>query len=337
MTLRHSHVYLSLGLCALLLLLGLCLWASLTLGAKPIPLAALWRHFSPEHVPNYDDLVINTRKARTLAAVLVGVALALSGTLIQGVLRNPLGDPGLLGIHAGASAVIVTAAMVPALAALPTFWPALLGAVLAMMFFYALGAARGQTHPAHLVLVGAALNACLFAYSQAIVVLNPDVLDHYRYWVIGALTQLTTAQLYGYLPYFGVALCLSILVAPALNVMIFQERTAASLGVNVGHIRLWALLAALMLAALATAIAGPIGFIGLATPHLARVVCRNDFRWLLPYCLLLGPILLLLSDIAARLLLAPAELLVGTLTAFIGGPLLYVLAKRKMGVAYGPH
>lgn len=334
---RHPHLYLSLGFFVLLLLLGLCLWVSLTLGAKPIPLEALWRHFSPEHVPNYDDLVINTRKARTLAAVLVGVALALSGTLIQGVLRNPLGDPGLLGINAGASAVIVTAAMVPALAQMSAFWPALLGALLAMAFFYALGAGRGQTHPAHLVLVGAALNACLFAYSQAIVVLNPAVLDHYRYWVIGALTQTTTAQLYLFLPYFGVALCLSIMVAPALNVMIFQERTATSLGANVGRIRLLALLAALLLAALATAIAGPIGFIGLATPHLARVACRNDFRWLFPYCFILGPILLLLSDIAARLLVAPAELLVGTLTAFVGGPLLYALAKRKTGVAYGPH
>ncbi len=337
MTHRHAHVYLSLGFCTLLLLLGLCLWASLTLGAKPIPLSALWAHFTPHHVPNYDDLVINTRKARTMAAVLVGAALALSGALIQGVLRNPLGDPGLLGIHAGASAVIVTATMVPALAHLSSFWPALLGALLAMAFFYLLGAGRRQTSPAHLILVGAALNACLFAYSQAVVVLNPAVLDHYRYWVIGALTQLSTAQLYDFLPYFGVALGMSIMVAPALNVMIFQERTAASLGVNVGRIRLWALIAALVMAALATAIAGPIGFIGLATPHLARVACRHDFRWLLPYCLLLGPILLLLADIAARLMVAPAELLVGTLTAFIGGPLLYALAKRKMGGPYGPH
>lgn len=160
------------GWIGLLLLALLCIFASLTLGAKPLPLSAVWHYFSADD-RNYNDLVIDARLPRTLIGLMAGAALALSGAVTQGLLRNPLGDPGLLGVNAGASAIIVSFAFFPALAAIPRFWPALIGAALATLLFYLLGGGRNNSNPTRLVLIGAAINACLFAYVQGVVLLHP--------------------------------------------------------------------------------------------------------------------------------------------------------------------
>ncbi|CNK18642.1 FecCD family ABC transporter permease [Yersinia aldovae] len=324
------------GWIGLLLLALLCIFASLTLGAKPLPLSAVWHYFSADD-RNYNDLVIDARLPRTLIGLMAGAALALSGAVTQGLLRNPLGDPGLLGVNAGASAIIVSFAFFPALAAIPRFWPALIGAALATLLFYLLGGGRNNSNPTRLVLIGAAINACLFAYVQGVVLLHPAVLENYRFWVLGSLSGMSMTAMLPVVPYFIGGLALVLAIAPSLNIMVFGENIATTLGANTIQTRWMALIGATMLAAGATALAGPITFIGLAAPHLVRAMIGSDFRWLLPYSLLVGPILLLTADIIARVIIAPGEVMVGVITAAVGGPLLYAVANRKKGFADASH
>jgi iron complex transport system permease protein len=324
------------GWIGLLLLALLCIFASLTLGAKPLPLSAVWHYFSADD-RNYNDLVIDARLPRTLIGLMTGAALALSGAVTQGLLRNPLGDPGLLGVNAGASAIIVSFAFFPALAAIPRFWPALIGAALATLLFYLLGDGRNNSNPTRLVLIGAAINACLFAYVQGVVLLHPAVLENYRFWVLGSLSGMSMTAMLPVVPYFIGGLALVLAIAPSLNIMVFGENIATVLGANTVQTRWMALIGATMLAAGATALAGPITFIGLAAPHLVRAMIGSDFRWLLPYSLLVGAILLLTADIIARVIIAPGEVMVGVITAAVGGPLLYAVANRKKGFADASH
>ncbi|ANI28990.1 iron ABC transporter permease [Yersinia entomophaga] len=324
------------GWVGLLLLTLLCIVASLTLGAKPLPLSAVWHYFSADD-RNYHDLVIEARLPRTLIGLMAGAALALSGAVTQGLLRNPLGDPGLLGVNAGASAIIVSFAFFPALAAISRFWPALIGAALATLLFYLLSGGKPNSNPTRLVLIGAAINACLFAYVQGVVLLHPAVLENYRFWVLGSLSGMSMMAMLPVVPYFIGGLALVLAIAPSLNIMVFGENIATALGANTVQIRLLALIGATMLAAAATALAGPIAFIGLAAPHLVRAMIGSDFRWLLPYSLLVGPILLLTADIIARVIIAPGEVMVGVITAAVGGPLLYAVANRKKGFADASH
>ncbi|WP_146136378.1 iron chelate uptake ABC transporter family permease subunit, partial [Yersinia pseudotuberculosis] len=190
-TVQQLRKYRILGWIGLLLLTLMCVLVSLTLGAKTLPISAIWHYIEMYYINmpaahiSHNDLVIDARIPRTLIGLLAGAALALSGAVTQGLLRNPLGDPGLLGVNAGASAIIVSFAFFPALAAIPHFWPALLGAALATLLFYLLGGGQRNTHSVRLVLTGAAINACLFAYVQGVVLLNPAVLENYRFWIMG--------------------------------------------------------------------------------------------------------------------------------------------------------
>lgn len=325
------------GLLALLLLMLLCALASLIYGTKTLPLAAVWNHFINDSSNSYNDLVINARETRTLTGLIVGAALAVSGAVSQGLLRNPLGEPGLLGVNAGASAIIVSFSLIPTLATIPRLWPALIGAILATLLFYLLGGGQRNSNPARLVLTGAAINACLFAFVQSITLLNPNLLESYRFWMIGSLIGLPMQDIITIIPYFIIGLILIFSIAASLNVLAFEVEIATSMGANIIRIRILALTGATLLAATATAMAGPIAFIGLAAPHLVRAMIGGDFRWLLPYCVVVGPILLLSADIIARLVMAPSEVMVGIITAALGGPLLYATVNSKKGTTYVLH
>lgn len=327
---RSARLWLGLLLMAGLTLF--CVMLSLALGAKPLPLTAVWSHYWAGDRGLYNDLVINLRESRTLVALMAGAALALSGALTQGLMRNPLADPGLLGVNAGAAAAVVGFSFIPLLDALPRFWPALIGASLTTLLFYLLGGGQRSAHPARLILTGAAINACLFSFVQGVVLMNARVLDSYRFWTVGSLSSLSLPDAVSFLPWLLLALVLTFSLGPALNVMVFGEQIARSLGANVARTRVLSLVAAVVLAATATAMAGPIAFIGLAAPHLVRAWVGSDYRWLLPYCLFAGPCLLLISDVIARLVVAPGEVMVGIITAAIGGPLLYLVAKTRRGV-----
>lgn len=323
-----------LGLGFMILLTLVCIIASLSLGAKTLALSSIWNHYWLGDNNLYSDLVINSRKSRTLVGIMVGAALALSGAITQGLMRNPLAEPGLLGVNAGAAVVVVSFSFVPILSELSRLWAAFIGASLATGLFYLLSGGHRNTNPVRLVLTGAAINACLFAFVQGLVLTNAQILDGYRFWTIGSLNAISLEEASSLIPYLLFALILTLSLSSSLNMMVFGESIATSLGANVTRTRILSLIAATMLAAVATAMAGPIAFIGLAAPHLMRTLVGNDFRWLLPYCLLSGPCLLLTADILARLVTSPGEIMVGIITMGIGGPLLYLVIKNHRGIYY---
>ncbi|KMJ46277.1 iron ABC transporter permease [Xenorhabdus khoisanae] len=323
------RIALTFGLMFMVVLTCFCVMASLSLGSKSLPLSAVWQHYWLGDSGSYYDLVINAREPRTLIGLMAGAALALAGAVIQGLLRNPLGDPGLLGVNAGAAATVVCFSFIPVLDGIPRFWTAFIGASLSTLLFYLLSGRSRSTHLSRLVLTGASINICLFALVQGVILLNPQVMDSYRFWTIGSLSAMSLSDASLLIPYLLVAVILTLSLSSSLNVMVFGEGIAGSLGVNVARTRILSLLSATMLAAAATAMAGPIAFVGLAAPHLMRALVGSDFRWLLPYCLLAGSCLLLISDVVARLLIAPEEIMVGIITASIGAPLLYLVAKSR--------
>ncbi|CDL79617.1 FecCD family ABC transporter permease [Xenorhabdus cabanillasii] len=325
----RRRLSLTLGLVLMVLLTCLCVAASLSLGSKSLPLSAIWQHYWLGDQGSYYDLVINAREPRTLIGLMAGAALALAGTVTQGLLRNPLGDPGLLGVNAGAATAVVFFSFIPVLEQLPRFWTAFIGAGLSTLLFYLLSGGSRNTNPVRLVLTGAAINACLFAVVKGIILMNAQVMDSYRFWTVGSLSTMSLREASLLIPYLLVAIVLTLSLSASLNVMVFGEAIAGSLGANVARTRILSLFSATMLAAGATAMAGPIAFIGLAAPHLMRALVGSDFRWLLPYCLFAGPCLLLISDVVGRLLIAPEEIMVGIITAALGAPLLYLVAKNR--------
>jgi len=302
--------------------------ASLALGSRTVAPGAVLTHLLGGDA-GYAGLVVDARIPRTLVGLMVGASLGVAGAVLQGITRNPLGDPGVFGINAGAAATVVTAGLVPGLAELSAFWSALPGALLAGGLVGGMGLASREEGPARLVLAGAALSACLFAYVQAVTLLDQGAFETYRHWVLGSLNGVDLNVAATAAPYLLAGLLLLFAQGRSLNATTFDEDTAVALGASLTRTRLSGLLGAGVLAAAATAMAGPIAFVGLATAHLARHYTGNDFRWLLPYSLFGGAVLLLAADIIGRLVLAPAELMAGVVTAFLGGPFLYLVARRQ--------
>ncbi|MBA0052383.1 iron ABC transporter permease [Streptomyces sp. AJS327] len=278
--------------------------------------------------------IVESRYPRTAIGVLAGVCLAVAGTLMQGVTRNPLADPGLLGINAGAAASVVAAtAFLGATGSTASMWWALPGALGAGLVVHVIGSAGGSTSLVRLVLAGAVLTAVLTAFVQAVTLSKPDVFDSYRYWVVGALGGRDTDVLLSVLPFAVVGLCLAAPLAPGLNALALGNESATALGARPALVRAVGLLAATTLSAASTAAVGPIAFIGLAVPHVVRALVGIDFRLQLAFSAIAGPALLLLADVVGRILLKPQELMVGVVTAFIGAPALLYAVRRMRGAA----
>lgn len=312
----------AIGVLALVILL------SLSVGNKALPPLQVWQSLIAPG-DSYADAVVNSRVPRTVLGVLVGAALAVSGVVMQGLTRNPLGDPGLLGVNAGAAASIVTAvAFFGVPSAAPTVWVALPGAFLAVVIVHLLGSGPRGGKPLRLVLAGAVVTAVIAAYVQALSLSLPDVFDSYRYWVVGSLAGRDPAVIADILPFVLVGLALSLVLGPGLNALALGEDTATALGAHPTRTRLTGAVATTVLCAAATAAAGPIGFVGLAVPHIVRGFTGGDHRWLLAYSVILGPVLVLAADLIGRVLVSPQELMVGVVTAFVGGPMLLVAVRR---------
>lgn len=277
----------------------------------------------------YLTRIVEARVPRTVVGAVVGAALAVAGLLIQAVTRNPLAEPGLLGVSMGASAAIVTATAFLGLGSgAATVWVAIPGALLAVGVVYALGRRAGGESVVPLVLAGAVVSAVLGAYVQAMVLTRPDAFDSYRFWVVGSLAGARWETLAMVAPVVLVGLLLMVLVVPGLDSLLLGDAVATSLGVHVAWVRAGALCAATLLAAAATAAAGPIVFVGLAVPHVARALVRSGLRWQVPVTLLLGATLLVASDVLARVVARPTELMVGVVTAFLGAPFLLAAVRR---------
>ncbi|MDH6627434.1 iron complex transport system permease protein [Streptomyces sp. LBL] len=316
------------GLLLSVVLLAVVAMASIAIGAKALSVGEVW-HGLFEDSGTYADVVVADRLSRTVLGVLAGAALGLAGAVLQALTRNPLADPGLLGINAGASAAVVTAVSFLGVTSLSGYvWFAFLGAagVGAMVWF--LGGSRGAT-PVRLALAGTAISAALYGYLQAVMILDDAALNRMRFWTVGSLSSATNSIIVQVLPFLLVGSVLALVLARPLNAVAMGDDTAKALGANLNRTRALSMLAATVLCGAATAACGPIVFVGLMVPHIVRSFTGPDLRWILPYAAVLSPVLLLGADILGRIVARPAELQVGIVTALIGGPVFIFLVRRR--------
>jgi len=312
--------------------LAVAVLASIAYGSKPMPLSTVWDGLFA-YDPTVDDHLIirSLRIPRTAMGLLVGAALGLAGGVMQGVTRNPLADPGILGVEAGASLAVVTGIYALGISSFGGYvWLAFVGAAVASVVVYLLGSlGRGGATPVKLALAGAALSALLGSITTAILLLDVATLDQFRFWVVGSLAGRDGDVAAGLAPFLAVGALLALASARSLNTLALGDDVARSLGQRVGVARASAALAVIILAGAATAAAGPIGFIGLTVPHVARSIAGPDHRWLLPWSAVLAPTLLLTADVVGRLIARPGEVQVGILTAVLGAPLFVALVRRR--------
>lgn len=321
-----------LGCCVGLLTLLVLL--SLAVGARSIPLGVVFDSLAGHGLGPDAVIVREARLPRTLLGLLAGAALGLSGALIQSLTRNPLADPGILGVNAGASfAVVLGVAVFGAQSAGGLMAWASVGALLITVLVYLAGSyGLARLDPLRFLLAGVAIGAVLTGLSSGITLLNPAAFDRLRFWNAGSLDVRDLSLVLHVAPVILAGAVLALLLARPLNALGLGQEMAVSLGIHPQRVHALAVLAITLLCGASTAAAGPIGFVGLMIPHIARWMVGVDQRWVLSFTVLLGPILLLASDILGRLLL-PGELRVSIVTAFVGAPVLIWLARRQRGTA----
>lgn len=319
-----------LGLAGLLVVLVLMLLASFALGSKSLTLTTVYDSFFHYRGTVDDTIIRGLRVPRTLIGLCVGVALGLAGTLMQGVTRNPLADPGILGVNGGAAfAMVLGVYALGTLSPLSYVWFAFGGGAVASLLVYGLGAQGPQgATPIKLVLAGAAVSALFVALTNAVLLADSVTFLTYRAWAVGSLTG-RPATILPLLPFFAIGTVLALALGPALNVLSLGDDTAQALGQRVALMRLIAALAIVLLVGFSVAVAGPISFIGLIVPHAARTITGPDYRWVLAFSALLGPSLLLGADIIGRVVAIPAEIEVSIVTAILGTPLFVALVRYR--------
>lgn len=313
-----------------LALLVVVVAVGIAVGSKDIPLARVVAAFGTGDGSVDRTIVLGLRLPRTLLGILVGAALGVSGALMQGLTRNPLADPGLLGVNAGAAfAVVVAIGFLGVGATEDYLWFALSGALLAAVVVFLIGsAARGGPDPVSLTLAGVAVGAVLSAVSTGLTLLDPTAFDLMRNWTAGSLEGRGADVVLAAAPFFAVGAVLAALATRGLNAVALGDDVAASLGVHPVRMRVLVAAAVAPLAGAATAVAGPIGFVGLMVPHAVRILTGADQRWMVAFSAVGGSLLVLAADILGRLAVRPAELPVGIVTAIVGAPVLIALACR---------
>ncbi|NUS10280.1 MAG: iron chelate uptake ABC transporter family permease subunit [Streptomyces sp.] len=317
------------GLLAALVLLLAVTAASIAIGARNIPLDHV-RHGLFHYAGTDDDVVVRQlRLPRTLLGLLVGAALGIAGAAMQALTRNPLADPGLLGVNAGAAAAVVTGISFFGVTSPGAYvWFALAGAAAVSVLVYAIGGSRSAT-PVRLALAGTAVTALLQGWSSAVQLTDSVALDRMRFWQVGSLASADMATVRRVAPFLLAGALLAFATARPLNALALGDDTARGLGARLTTTRVLVMAAITLLCGAATAACGPIVFVGLMVPHVVRGVTGPDMRWILPYAAVLSPVLLLGSDVLGRLLTRPAELQVGIVTAVVGGPVFIALVRRR--------
>jgi len=304
--------------------------ASVALGVRSVG----WSDILAGVLGGNDDIAqaaVGKRAPRTLLAMIVGAALGLAGAVMQGVTRNPLADPGILGVTTGASLFVVTGIAFFGLASPVAFiWVAVVGAGVAATFVYAVGSlGRGGATPLKLALAGAASSAAFTSLISAILLPRIDVLTVFRFWQIGGVGGASFAKIEQVLPFLAVGTLICLATARGLDSLALGDDVASGLGERVAETRLLAAAGAILLCGAATAVAGPITFVGLAVPHLCRLLVGVGHRWLLPFSALVGAVLLTAADIAGRLVADPGEVDVGIVTALLGAPVFIWIVRRQ--------
>ncbi|WP_158881422.1 FecCD family ABC transporter permease [Amycolatopsis anabasis] len=327
---RGRHTAKALGLVAAFAVLIAVSLVSIAVGARSVSLSTVVDVlFSGGH-SDAAYVVWDLRVPRTLIGIAVGAALGVAGALMQSLTRNPLADPGLLGVNAGASSAAALAVSVFGLTDLRAFiWFAFAGAAVAGAVLYLIASGgRGGASPVRLALAGTAVSAALTGITQGAMLLDSRTLDQLRFWTVGSLNRIDGATLARVAPFLGAGLILALLLARPLNAMALGDDAGRALGAHLGRTRVLTLVAITLLAGAATAAVGPLVFVGLAVPHMVRAITGPDQRWVLPYCVVLAPVLLLAADVLGRVV-AKQEIDVGVITALLGAPLFIVLVRRN--------
>lgn len=302
--------------------------ASVAIGSRDVPLTDVWGALTGT-TQGFDAAVVSKRVPRTLLAAAAGAALAVSGLVMQGITRNPLADPGILGVNTGAALAVVAGIAWFGIGTLSEYiWTAMAGAAVAATFVWLVGSSgRGGATPLKLTLAGAATAAALTSFVTAVVLPRPQIADSVTSWQIGGVGGATDDSMLTLAPFLAAGLLISVASARGLNLLGLGEDLAAGLGARVHRTRLVAAVGAVVLCGATTAVTGPIAFVGLVVPHFARLLAGVDHRWLLPFCAVGGAILLMVGDVVGRVILPPVEVDVGIITALLGAPI-FIAAVR---------
>ena len=312
-------------------MLAICVLLSLAVGSRQLSLAEVVGALVASDDSDASVIVRELRLPRTVVGLVVGFVLGIAGAQFQGLTRNPLADPGLLGVSAGAAlGVVLVSTLAGPVGAAVLGWAALAGAIAATVVVWLLaGSGRQGASPLNLVLAGVALTALLGSVTTVLVLLDANTLDTYRFWVVGSVSGRDPALLRSVLPLLLAGLILALVTVRSLDLLALGEDLARGLGARLVWGRAGIALSATLLTAAATSVAGPLVFVGLAVPHVARHLVGPTSRWLLPVAGLLGGSLLLAADVIGRVVARPAEVQVGVVTALIGAPMLVAVARRR--------
>jgi iron complex transport system permease protein len=318
------------GLVLAIALLALASLLSLAIGARSIPFEDVVDALLHGGDTQDATIVRDIRVPRTVLGIVVGAALGVAGALMQALTRNPLADPGLLGVNAGASTAVVIALSLGVAGATSSVWFAFLGAALVSVAVYAIGSAgRGGATPVRLALAGTAVSAALTAVIYGVAISDKRLLQQYNFWSIGALSERGRTELDAILPFVVIGLVIAILLARSLNALALGDDSARALGARVRRTRVGGAVSVTLLCGAATAAAGPFYFLGLAVPHAGRAMCGPDERWVIAYSAVLGGVLILVADVIGRVVVRPSELQAGVMVAVIGAPVFIALVRRK--------
>ncbi|WP_284774834.1 iron ABC transporter permease [Agrobacterium sp. lyk4-40-TYG-31] len=327
---KRSNGVRSLWLMILLGVLALLCILSVAIGTRDVAWVDIVAALGGR-AENIGQAAVAVRIPRTVLALAAGAALGLAGAVMQGVTRNPLADPGILGVNMGASlAVVIGVAWFNIASANAFIWAAILGASCSAVFVYTIGSlGRGGATPLKLALAGAATSVAFSSLVIAVVLPRNDIAGGIRSWQIGGVGGATFDRISHVLPFLAVGFVISLLSARKLNSLALGDELAAGLGERVAIARAFSALGAILLCGATTAVCGPIGFLGLVVPHICRLLVGVDHRWLLPFSALCGASLLLAADIIGRIVSRPAELDVGIVTALIGAPFFIWIVRRQ--------
>lgn len=329
---HRSSAGLSAGLLVLLAVLAVVAFVSVVLGSRGVGLSTVWDAIAHHDPTSTAQTVIRElRLPRTILGLLAGAALGLAGAILQGVTRNALADPGIMGINSGAAAAVVLSIMISGQSDVATYiWWAFAGAAGATILVYGVASfGREGATPIKLALAGAAVSAGCYSITTGVTMLDSDALDQLRFWQVGSLAGRYWPIVEQTAPFLAVGVVLALFTGRWLNGLALGDDVATALGQRVGLTRAGLFVVVVLLAGGATAACGPIVFIGLVVPHMARAICGPDYRWITAYCVLLSPVVLLTADVLGRVMKLSGEVQVGVVLGLLGAPVFAFLVRRR--------
>ncbi len=308
----------------------ICVLASLAFGARTIDFSEVMNAIFHTDQTSFNAMVVRERMPRTVFSIIAGASLGVSGALMQAITRNPIADPSILGVNTGATLFVVSGiAFFHINTAGQYIGFALVGAALTAVFVYGIGSlGTGGATPIKLALAGAATSAALSSLVSAVILPRTEVMNAFRFWQVGSVSGATWEGIASISPFLIIGLLIGILSTPALNALALGDDVATGLGVRTGIVRIVSAFAGVLLCGATTALAGPIGFVGLMIPHMMRMICGPNLRYIIPMSAVGGAVLLTIADVIGRLIGSPGELEAGIVTAFLGAPILIIIAKR---------